>query len=506
MTTRRTWTVTGIIALTLGLLAGCSAGSDSNGGSDGDGDKDAVTIALNIGAPANLDFTTTDGAAIPQALLGNVYQGLVALDDDGEIVPALAESWEVSEDRKTYTFQLQPDVKFSNGADFSADDVKFSVEQVQSDAWTISLKSKMDVVDTVEVVSPTEVAVTLANPSNDWLYNMATRIGVMFDSDGVDDLANTPIGTGPFEMSDFNRDTSITLTRRDDYWGDAPAVKTVTLKYYDDVNAQIAALQSGGLDVIYSLPNYNVIDQFKNNDKLEVVEGTSTNKTVLSMNNETGIFADKRVRQAVNYAIDREALLTAVVNGYGEVTGSMVPPTDPWYEDLSGDYPYDPEKAKQLLAEAGVSNASFDFDVPTLPATVSAAQVVKSDLAKVGLTANIKTMEFPAAWLDEVFTKADYDMSIIGHVESRDLAIFADPDYYFRYDSPQFQQLMRQGDTGTTDEHVDSYSQAMQVLSDDAVSDWLYLAANVSIVSSDLEGMPKNAISEGLDVSKLAWS
>ncbi|WP_426242346.1 ABC transporter substrate-binding protein [Nocardioides sp. LHG3406-4] len=506
MATRRSWVTTGITVLTLGVLAGCSAGAGSSSSAGGDGEKDTVTVALNIGAPANLDFTKTDGAAIPQALLGNVYQGLVALNDDGEIVPALAESWDLSKDGKTYTFHLQPDVTFSDGADFTADDVKFSIERVKSDAWTISLKNKMDVVDKVEVVSPTEVAVTLANPSNDWLYNMATRVGAMFDSEGVDDLANSPIGTGPFEMSDFNRDTSITLTRRDDYWGDAPAVKTVTLKYFDDVNAQIAALQSGGLDVIYNIPDYNVIDQFKDDDELDIVEGTSTTKWVLSMNNETGLFADKRVRQAVNYAVDRDALRTAVANGYGELTGSMVPPTDPWFKDLSGDYPYDPEKAKQLLAEAGVSNASFDFDVPTLPAAVSAAQVVKSDLANIGITANIKTMEFPATWLDEVFTKADYDMSIIGHVESRDLAIYADPDYYFRYDSPEFQQLMKKGDTGTSEEQVEDYAAAMQLLSDDAVSDWLYLAANVSIVSSDLEGMPKNAISEGLDVSKLAWS
>jgi peptide/nickel transport system substrate-binding protein len=508
MATRRLRAVTGITTLTLGLLAGCSAGSTSSGDGDGgsSGGKDSATISLNFGAPKNLDFTTTDGAAIPQALLGNVIEGLVALDDDGQIVPALAESWEVSEDGKTYTFKLQPDVTFSNGADFTADDVKFSIERVKSDAWTISLKSKMDLVDTVKVVSPTEVAVTLSSPSNDWLYNMATRIGAMFDSEGVDDLANDPIGTGPFEVSDFDRDTAITLTRRDDYWGDEPALKTVTFKYYDDVNAQIAALQSGGLDAIYSLPDYNVIDQFESDESVEVLEGSSTTKWVLSMNNETGIFADERVRQAVNYAIDRDALLTAAANGYGKVTGSMVPPTDPWYQDLSGDYPYDPEKAKELLADAGAEKATFRFDVPNLPGAVAAAQVVKSNLAEVGLTADLKTMEFPATWLDVVFTKADYEMSIIGHVESHDLAIYADPNYYFRYDNPKFQQLMKEGDAGTPDEQVEKYSEAMQILSDDAVSDWLYLAANVSIVSSGLEGLPKNAISESLNVSGLAWN
>lgn len=502
MATRRLSAVAGATALTFGLIAGCSGGTSSGENSD----KETATVALNQGAPKTLDFTTTDGAAIPEVLLGNVYEGLVALNDAGKIVPALAKSWDVSSDNKTYTFHLQPNVKFSNGADFTADDVKFSIERVKSPKWTISLKSKMDVVDSVKVISPTEVAVALGHPSNDWLYNMATRIGAMFDTDSVSDLANKPIGTGPFQVSKFDRDTSVTLARRDAYWGDKPALKTVTVKYYDDVNAQVAALQSGGLDAINSIPDTNAIDQFKGNSKFNVVEGTTTTKWVLSMNNKTGLFADERVRQAVNYAIDRKALLTAVANGYGKVTGSMVPPTDPWYQDLSGDYPFDPEKAKQLLAEAGASNASFQFDVPTLPAAVAAAQVVKSDLASVGLKATIKTMEFPAAWLDTVFTKHDYEMSIIGHVESRDLAIYADPTYYFQYDSPQFQKLMKQGDAGTTEDQVTDYTKAMQLLSDDAVSDWLYLAANVNIESSGLKGLPKNKIAEGFDLSNLAWS
>jgi len=489
--------------LSSALLAACSAGS---GGSSTGSSKDTASIALNSGAPKNLDFTRTDGAAIPQALLGNVYQGLVALSDDGEIVPALAKSWKVSDDNKTYTFQLNDGVKYSNGADFTADDVKFSIDRVKSKDWTISLKSGMDVVKDVEVVSPTEVAVHLKQPSNGWLYSMTTRIGAMFDTDGVSDLSTKTIGTGPFEVSSFKRDTSITLTRRADYWGKKPALKTVTLKYFDDINSQIAAMRSGGLDAIAALPDLNTIDQLKSDASFKVTEGSSTSKYVLSMNNETGLFKDKRVRQAVNYAIDRKALVTAAANGYGKVTGSMVPPTDPWYEDLSGAYPYDPAKAKSLLAAAGVSGKSFDFDVPNQPATIAVAQVVKSDLAEVGLKVNVKTLEFPSAWLDTVFTKADYEMSVINHVESRDLSIFGNPDYYFRYDSPEVQALLKSADAGDTEKQKTDLTKAMKTMSDDAAADWLYLAANVNVVHDGLNGLPKNAISESLDVSKLAWS
>lgn len=497
------------IVLIAGFTAACSSGSGEAGATGGDSAtpaKDSVSIALNSGAPKNLDFTTTDGAAIPQALLGNVYEGLVALDDDGEIVPALAESWEVSDDNQTYTFKLHEDVKFSDGAEFTADDVKYSIERVKSDDWTISLKSGMDVVKDVEVVSPTEVAVHLEQPSNGWLYSMTTRIGAMFDTDGTTDLANQAIGTGPFEVSDFKHDTSLTLTARDDYWGEKPAVKTVTLKYFDDVNAQIAAIQSGDLDAISNLPDLNTLELLESDDSLVVTEGSSTGKEVLSMNNSEGLFADKRVRQAVNHAIDREALVEATANGYGQVTGSMVPPTDPWYNDLSGDYPYDPEKAMALLEEAGVANASFNIDVPNLPVHIAVAQVVKSDLAKVGLTAELKTIEFPAVWLDKVFSQADYEMSLINHVESRDLPIFADPNYYWRYDNAKVQDLIKSADAGTPEEQKTDLAEAMQILSDDAVADWLYLTANINVVQNGLEGLPNNAISESLNISKLTWN
>lgn len=512
----------------MALVAGCSAGASSSGTDAGseagsaasavttsaaaEGEqanasgKDTVTLALNAGAPKNLDFTTTDGAAIPQALLGNVYQGLVALNDAGEIVPVLAKSWTVSPDGLTYTFDLVDNATFSNGDPFTAEDVKYSFEKVQSDAWTISLKSKMDVVDKIEVASPTQAVVTLKRPSNSWLYDMTTRVGAIFDQKATGDLATEAVGTGPYVVSEFVPDTSITLTARDDYWGTPPAVKTVTFQYNNDVNAQIAGMLSGSIDGIVSMQDLNTLDQFKSDDRFNVTEGTTTTKWTLSMNNGAGVFKDPKVRQAVNYAIDRQALLAAVTNGYGQVTGSFVPPTDPWFEDLSGDYPYDPEKAKALLKEAGAEGATIKFYVPNLPAATSAAQVVKSDLEKVGINAELIPSEFPAAWLDQVFTKKDYDMSLIGHVESRDLGVYADPNYYFQYDNPEVQALMASADSGTVEQQKVDLAKAMKIMSQDAASDWLYLAANINVVDKTLNGVPQNTASESLDVTQLSWS
>jgi peptide/nickel transport system substrate-binding protein len=166
------------------LTAGCSAGSTASPGA-AQGSPDAPLRIGLTAEPANLDFTRTDGAAIPEALLVNVYEGLVALNQEtGEIEPALAESWTVSPDGLVYDFTLREGVTFSNRQPFTADDVKFSIERVKSDAWTVSLKSAMSVVSGVEVVSPTHARVTLAQPSNSWLFRMTTRIGAMFDPSG----------------------------------------------------------------------------------------------------------------------------------------------------------------------------------------------------------------------------------------------------------------------------------------------------------------------------------
>lgn len=236
--------VTVIATVTLAITAaGCSSGT--SGGS-------STTSSLSVGfvaEPANLDFTTTDGVAIPQALLVNVYEGLVKLDQDGKIVPLLAESWDISPDRKTYTFHLRDNVTFTNGKKFTADDVVFSINRVKTD-WKVSLKSAMDVVANVEKKDDTTAVVTLTKPSNSWLYKMTTRIGAMFSRDGVADLANKPVGTGPYKLDSWRRGDAITYSANDNYWGTKPKVSKVVLKYFKDATALNNALLTGGIDII----------------------------------------------------------------------------------------------------------------------------------------------------------------------------------------------------------------------------------------------------------------
>jgi peptide/nickel transport system substrate-binding protein len=433
-----------------------------------------------------------------------VYEGLVRVDQEGEIQPLLAEDWTVSEDRLTYDFTLREGVTFSNGEPFEAEDVKFSIERVKSDAWTISIKSGMDVVQSVEVVSPTEVRVTLSRPSNRWLYAMTTRIGAMFSRNGVGDLANDPVGTGPYDVAEWTRGDSIVLEAREDYWGEPPAMDTVTLRYFDDPTALNNALLTEGIDVIGTVQAPESLEQFVGDDRFQVIEGTTNGEVTLSMNNSRPPLSDVRIRQAIRHAIDHEALLETAWAGYGTLIGAPVPPSDPWYEDLTDVAEYDPDRARQLLSEAGTPEVTLAFRIPNLPYAVASAQVVQSQLAEVGITANIETLEFPARWLEVVLRGADYDMSIVSHVEPRDITNYGNPNYYFRYNNPQVQQLLAEADSGDEQQQVEAMQEVARTISEEAAADWLFLQPNLIVADADVRGLPENRISESFDVTGLS--
>ena len=487
------------------LAAGCSAGSTSAPGGGGGGGAGAPLRIGLTAEPANLDFTRTDGAAIPEALLVNVYEGLVRLDQaSGEIEPLLAESWTVSPDGRTYDFTLRQGVTFSNGQPFTADDVKFSIERVRSADWTMSLKSGMDVVQSVEVVSPTLARVVLSQPGNSWLFRMTTRIGAMFDPSGVADLANTPVGTGPYAVSEFRRGDALVLTAREGYWGEQPAIRQVTLQYFDDATAATNALLTDGIDVIAAVQAPESLAQFDGDDRFRVIEGTTNGEVVLAMNNATGPTSDVRVRRAIAMAIDHQALLDTAWAGRGTLIDTMVPPTDPWYQPLPDVTPYDPAAARALLAEAGTPNLTLRFRIANLPYAVASAQVVQSQLAAVGIQTQIEPLEFPARWLEEVFTGADYDLSIVSHVEPRDLTTFGNPQYYWGYDNPEVRRLLADSETGSPEQQVTDLAQVGRTIAEDTAADWLFLLPNLMVTDADVQGLPQNRIGESLDLTTLS--
>lgn len=491
----------GLAISALVAMTACSAGAgDDSSGSDGGKD-----LVLGVtGEPANLDFTKTSGSAIPQALMNNVYQGLVTSDQDGEVVPQLAESWEVSEDGKTYDFKLKDGVTFSNGGDFTADDVKFSLERIK-DEWTTD-GGRMDALDHVEVVDDHHVKVVLKRASNQWLLNMTGTVGQMFDEEGVSDLANDAVGTGPYEVTDRVPGEKITMKLRDDYWGDAPAIETATFRYFADAVASTNALQAGDADLLVNMQAPDLVGTFEKQKGYDVIEGTSTGEVFLPLNNSKAPFKDERVRQAINYAVDRQAIIDTAWGGYGQPIASFVPPTEAYYEDLTDVYPHDVAKAKELLKEAGQEDLTIEMQVPTRPYATAVSEVVQSQLKEAGINVKLVSSEFPAVWLDKVFTKADYQMSVILTPEAHDFPItFDNPDYYTRYDSSDVASEVAKADAGSFEEFGEGMKKAVRTSVDDAAAVPLFLMPNITIATDGLAGIQKNSVSESFDITGISW-
>lgn len=494
---RRT-AIAAVCALVLLVSAACSGGDGPS--PDGSGQNPNLVVGATV-EPQTLDPSATDAAAVPQVLLYNVYETLIKIDTEGEFQPLLASDWEISEDRRTYTFTLDDTATFPGGRAVTAEDVAWSAERFRA-GDNVAAKAQLGVLDEVRAVDEQTVEFTLSRPSNQWLFSMASTAGMVFDSEAGSDLATEPTGSGPYALQDWTKGSELTLERNDDYWGEQSGFTKATFRYFPDANAMNTAMLSGGLDIISNLQAPQALDQFSDASKYTVIDGTTNGEVVMSFNHESEPLQDKRVRQAINLAIDRQALLDTVWNGKGTLIGSMVPPTDPWYEDLSDTYPYDPEKAKELLADAGHADGlDLRLRVPTIPYATGSAQFVSSQLAEVGINAKVDELEFPARWLDVVFTKADYDMSIVSHVEPRDIVKYGDKSYYWRYDNPEVVDLLEQADTGTEEEQVTAMKEVARILAEDAAADWLFLLPNLIVTTSDIVGVPENATTLSFDLT-----
>ena len=487
----------------LGLTA-CSAGSED--GADGSGPAQDASVSIGLAAvPANLDYTTTGGAAIFEALLYNVYEGLVRLDDEGEVEPLLAESWEVSEDGTEYTFTLREDVTFHDGTPFDAEIVKFSLERL--DEWTANTPDDLAAIDSVEVESPTEATVVLSEPDYDALYWLAGPLGTMFAPDSVDDLASEANGTGPFTFESYENAVQLDLARNEDYWGEAAGVAEASLVYYSDAAAAANALRTDGVDAVLRAEAYDQVESFEGDESFDVSVGDTQAVVVLPMNDDHPELSDPQVREAVSLAIDKEAVLAAATSGHGTVLGGPSVPTDPYYADYSEERPHDPAAARELLEEAGVGDLSLRFTVPNRPYAEAVAQVVQDDLSAIGISVDLETQEFPAVWVEQTMTDQDYDLTVVSHVEPRNMINYDDPDYYWGYDSPEASEHFSEARAATDDaDYADAMEAAADQVVDDAPGVWLYNSPNIVISGEGVEGLPQNDLGVGMDLSEITVS
>ena len=400
-----------------GILALCALMTMSIAliGCSGDKAKDSSEIV--VGIPQDLEDSLDPHKALAagtKEILFNVYEGLLKPDSQGNNIPAVAESYTVSEDLMTYTFKLRDGIKFHNGKNVTADDVKYSIDKFAgiSDG-SEPLVSAFSVIEEVNIIDDKTVDVVLNTPDTDLPTYLAMVSAAIIpkDNENPDTVA---IGTGPYKYVSRSPQENVICEAFDDYWGEKANIKNVTFKVEANADSIVMDLLGGSIDFYARL----TIDQVKQlNDEFDVYEGTMNLVQALYLNNNVKPFDDVRVRQALSYATDVDEILDITAEGKGTKIGSsMFPAFGKYYdESLSELYPTDIEKAKELLKEAGYENG-FNMTI-TVPSNyqphIDVAQVLAEQYKKIGVNAEIQLVEWNS-WLSDVYTGRDFESTVIG--------------------------------------------------------------------------------------------
>ncbi len=367
-----------------------------------------VLVVGQIAEPASLDPGVST-ASNDFRILVNIYEGLVRyMPGTLEVEPALATDWTISDDGLTYTFNLREGVTFHDGTPFDAEAVKFNFDRLldeehpAADTGPFPLAFFFSAIDRVEVVDPMTVRIVLSEPFAPFLSNLAYPTGLIVSPAAVmergQEFGRNPAGTGPFRFAAWEAGRQVTIERHDAYWGDPAELQAVVFRPITDANTRAAEMLSGGLDVMVEVPP-DALSQFRDSEDFEVYEQTGPHLWFVILNTRSGPLADKRVRQAVNYAIDKDAIANDILQGTATPAKGVIAPAFGWAHDPSLEgYPHDPEKARELLAEAGAEGASLTFYVAEggsgMLDPVAMGTAIQADLEEVGLDVEIETYEW----------------------------------------------------------------------------------------------------------------
>lgn len=465
---------------------------------------------LNIGLvlePPNLDPTMGGAAAaIREVTYQNIYQGLTRIDSHGETQPDLAKSWDISPDGLTYTFHLQTGVKFHDGTPMTADDVKFSLDRARAPKSTTAQPQLFASIQSVDVVDPATVKVTLKHPDGDFLYNMGWGDAVIVSPKTAKTDATTPIGTGPFKFVDWVKGDHIDLVKNPDYWGTPAKLDKVTFKFIADPTAATSALLAGDIDAFPEFPAPESLAQIKADPRFNVLVGSTEGETVMAMNLGHKPLDNILVREAIAHAIDRKAIIDGAQYGYGTPIGTFFPPSNPAYVDLTALSNFDPDKSKELLKQAGVSNLTLTLKLPPPAYARNSGQIIQQELANVGINVKIVNVEW-AQWLQDVFTNKDYDLSIVSHVEPNDFGVFARDSYYFNYHSDAYKKIIADLNLTTDPAKRTALKQdAQRQLAKDYAAIFLFELADITVADKDLKGLWENAPIPAVDLTDVYWA
>ncbi|MCL7463753.1 ABC transporter substrate-binding protein [Phaeovulum sp. NW3] len=466
---------------------------------------DAITLGMVL-EPPNLDPTAGAAAAIDEVVYANVFEGLTRFGPDGAIKPGLAERWDVSDDGTVYTFHLRQGVRFHDGSGFDAEDVRFTLDRARAEDSANAQKALFAGIASVEVVDPATVRVTLSAPDGAFPFKMAWGDAVIVAPETAADLATRPVGTGPFSFGQWVQGDRVTLQAFADYWGEKPALQNATFRFIPDPTAAFAAMMAGDVDAFPNFPAPETLPQLEADPRFKVIVGSTEGETILAMNNRKAPLDDVRVRQAISHAINRQEVIDGAMFGYGTPIGTHFAPHNPDYQDLTGLSAHDPDKARALLAEAGVADLTLRLALPPPTYARRGGEIIAAQLAAVGIKTQITNLEW-AQWLEQVFKGKDFDLTIISHTEPADIDIYAREDYYFGYARPEFVTLMGElGRTADPAERSGLLKSAQEMIAQDYVNGYLFQLAKTGVADARIEGLWENAPTQANDLTQVRWT
>ncbi|HIU03004.1 MAG TPA: ABC transporter substrate-binding protein [Candidatus Onthocola gallistercoris] len=494
------------LTVTAALCAcGGGKGSESSaGGNDSEETKTAVSAEtetsstpqaggeVTVGIAQDLDSLDPHKMAYAgtREVLFNVFEGLVKPDPNGDLIPAVASDYQMSEDGKVYTFTLRDGITFHDGTPVTVEDVKYSIERY---AELQGADSAFSILESVETPDGSTVVVNLNEGNTEFLASLTLAIVPQSNEANFD---TNPIGTGPFKFVSFTPGQSFVVEAYDGYWKeDCPYLDKVTFQIVADADTAITQLQAGTLDIY----QYLTADQASTlTSGFNILEGSVNYVQGMFLNNDFEPFQDVRVRQALCYAVDKDMINEFLFGGKSHTIGThMIPSFKKYYnEETEGVYTRDVEKAKELLSEAGYGDG-FEFTI-TVPNNYAphegTAQIIVENLKEMGITATINTVEF-STWYDEVYTQRNYEATIVAVDGTLAPSSWmtknysTDPNNFTNYSNEEFDDVYSRALASTDDaEKTELYKEAQMILAEDAASVYIQDPANLVAVSDKLGG------------------
>ena len=482
------------------VLPGCGDGSKDPGGQGNNGKTGEpvkggeITVGIAQDLDDSLDPHQTVAAGTREVLF-NIFEGLVKPNSDGEMIPAVAEKYTLSEDGTTYTFTLREGVKFHNGQTVTAEDVVYSINRCAAvpEGQEKPLVAAFSAVKSVEALDEKTVAVTIAQRDLEFISYMTAAI-IPADYENQD---TAPVGTGPFRFVSRTPQQDFVMERFEDYWGAPAWLDKVTYKICENADALVMNLNGGSIDLCAHLTSAQASQL---NQNFQVLEGTMNLVQAIYLNNQAKPFDNQLVRQALCYAIDRQGIMDMVADGHGTAVGSSIYPafTKYFLPELVDKYPHSVEKAKELLAQAGYPDG-FDMTI-SVPNNyqphMDTAEVVAEQLREAGINVTIQPVEW-STWLDTIYNGRQFQATVVGvdaaNMTARAMLERFTSDYgknFINYNIPAYDALFQKAINAQDEaEQTDLYKQMETMLADTAANVYIQALCDLVAMRQDLGGL-----------------